>query len=264
MKATRDEMGKVYETFNNFFEMPVIKDDTADDTMDAKIREAAAGLTDQDVMDDDVQGILVKMGIKFPGQTVLDAPVEEMAPEVPEAEKAEAAPPAKPEWAAIVAAAKDLNECADLGLDPKIQTVGKKKDAVIAAVIKAGSLVQPTDKVSADTRKVLMALGVQVPEAAPAKKRGRKAGAVKKETVPKAKGVSGRKPKEGGSKGQMAKDLISKGTMTKKEIVDAIQERFGGSRAATMSIISHGKSEKYTTLGAVVVESEKGVLSFGK
>ena len=180
--ATREELIEVREAFAAIFEMPVIKDDTPDAEIEAKIREAVPGLQATDELAEDIQAILIGMDITdFLGRIVPDLVAETSE------EQATVAPPNR---VAIIAAAKDLNANMD-GLDPKIQTVAVKTETLVASVKAAGALVQAGDKISADTRATLLALGVQVAEAVekPKGKRGRKPAGDKPPKVKKEKGI---------------------------------------------------------------------------
>jgi outer membrane biosynthesis protein TonB len=62
----------------------------------------------------------------------------------------------------LQAAAEDLNET--LGLDPEIETDQDKED-LIEALKEAGEQLEADDEISDETREVLTAIGVELPEA---------------------------------------------------------------------------------------------------
>jgi hypothetical protein len=65
-------------------------------------------------------------------------------------------------------------------------------------------------------------------------------------------------------KGKMAavQKMAEENKWTKKEIVNAIQKEFGGSREGTGSMISHGKNKKRTPFKGLISISKKGIVSF--
>uniref|UniRef100_A0A6M3IKS8 Uncharacterized protein n=1 Tax=viral metagenome TaxID=1070528 RepID=A0A6M3IKS8_9ZZZZ len=250
--ATREELIEVREAFAAIFKMPVIKDDTPDAEIEAKIREAVPGLEVTDELAEDIQAILIGMDITdFLGRTIPDAPVD-ATPE----EQATVVPPNR---AAIIAAAKDLNANMD-GLDPKIQTVAVKTDVLVGSVKAAGALVQAGDKISADTRATLKALGVAVPEPVVKGKRGKKVAGekpakVKKERMPRQPKVPGEKSQYGvvsGSKTAMALEMLSGGTHSMADV----KAEFGATFYEAL--------KKVQSLGFKVVKDESGKYSITK
>ena len=158
------------------------------------------------------------------------------------------------------AAAKELNMV--LGLEPEIDFGISDRQALVAQVLEAATLLENGDEVSAETKKVLDGLkGVEEMKPKAEAKKESKAEA-KKESKKKLIDSVSREAKKG--KTHLLKELIAGGSLTQREIVAKVMVAFpDSSKGGTVSAICHGKHESGKGIfGAVVRTSKDGKLHF--